>query len=282
MKPISQPAALPQPNQEVYGTDALALFQTFTRDRYRSVFGVEAPAWDPSRPGKAWFDSTVDGSMPGNVAAYKMVDRDASGVWSVLPFSMTAFEAANVNLPGAIVYPPYSIAPTGATRGGSAINPLYLSLEADGRSLMTALAATSLIDEGATTIFPVVYPPEELRRMWSIVLPAGRPVNVGTLMQMRSAKGVGAPGHWDLSSGDPVWVAAPPPPTGFDDTRPPRPVPVRDLLPNEKLQPGVMGFGVEVLRTDLQLEAAKQSGAFTGDDRKMLQEVYRIVSKLGI
>jgi hypothetical protein len=282
MKPISQPAALPQPDVQVYGTDALALFQTFTRDRYRALFGVEAPPWDPSRPGKSWFDSTVDLTVPGSLATYKTVDRDASGVWSVVPFSMTAFEAANVNLPGAFVYPPYSITPTTATRGGSAINPLYLSLEGDARSLMAVFSATSLIDEGATVIFPVVYPPEELRRMWAILLPAGHTVNVGALLQMCNAKGVGAPGHWDLASGSPLWVAEPAPPTGFEDTRPARPVPVRELLANEKLQPGVMGFGVEVLRTDLQLAAAKQSGAFTSDDRRLLEEIYRIVGKLGI
>jgi hypothetical protein len=147
---------------------------------------------------------------------------------------------------------------------------------------MPALGATGLSDEGATVIFPVVYPPEEQRRMWSILLPNGQQVNVGALLQSRNAKGVGAPGHWDLSSSGLVWVADPTPPTGFDDTRPPRPVPVRELLANEQLQPGVMGFGVEVLRTDLHLEAAKRRGAFTEDDRKMLENVYRIVSKLGI
>ena len=282
MKPISEPAAQPQPDLEVYGPDSLALFQTFTRDIYRARFEMEAPPWDPSRPSKYWFDSTVDASAPGRVVAYQMVDRDAGGTWSILPFSMTAFEAASVNLPGAIVYPPYSVAPTGATRGGSPINALYLSLEADARSLLTTLGATGLIDEGATTIFPVVYPPEEQRRMWAILLPSRGPVNVGVLLQARGAKGVGAPGHWDLSSSGSAWAADPLPPAGFDDRRPARPVPVRGLLPNERLQPGAMGFGVEVLRTDLHLEAAKRRGAFTADDRKMLEEVHRIVSKLGI
>ena len=287
MKPISEPAAQPQPDLEVYGPDALALFQTFTRDSYRALFGVEASPWDPSRPTKTWFDSsvfdsTVDTSASGHVASYKMVDRDANGAWSILPLSMPAFEAANVNFPGAVVYHSYSVNPTNATRGGSPINPLYLSLEADARSLMPALAATSLIDEGATAIFPVVYPPEEQRRMWAILLSASRPVNVGALLQMRNAKGLGAPGHWDLSSAGPVWVADPPAPTGFDDSRPARPVPVRDLLPNEQLHPGAMGFGAEVVRIDLRLEAAKRSGAFTPDDRKMLEDVHRIVTRLGI
>src|SRR2546430_919500 len=107
MKPISEPPALPQPDLEVYGIAALALFQTFTRDSYLALFGVEAPPWDPSRPAKTWFDSsvsdssvfdsTMDPSASGHVATYKMVDRDANGTWTILPFTMPAFEAANVN-----------------------------------------------------------------------------------------------------------------------------------------------------------------------------------------
>src|SRR5260370_39334687 len=99
---------------------------------------------------------------------------------------------------------------------------------------------------------------------------------------MGNEKGLVARARWHLPPAGPVWVADPPAPTGFDDSRPARPVPVRDLLPNEQLQPGAMGFGAEVLRIDLRLEAAKRSGAFTPDDRKMLEDVHRIVTRLGI
>jgi hypothetical protein len=51
------------------------------------------------------------------------------------------------------------------------------------------------------------------------------------------------------------------------------------LLPNEQLEPGPMGFGVQVLRTDLQLAAAKASGAFTEEDRAMLTRIFQLLSE---
>jgi hypothetical protein len=278
MLPTSTPAAQPQPNQETFAIDALALFHTYTRDSYNAAFGVDAPAWDPARLSKSWFDSTVDTSQPSNLASYQMIGQDASGTWSILPYTMPASEAASVNIPGAVVYPPYVIASTDATRGGSPINPAYLSLEADAQSLMTALSGTGLFDDGATAVLPNVYQADEARRSWSFLW-NGRTINVGELLVQQNAHGVGAPGHWDVSSGSPVWVADPLPPSGLDDTRPPRPVPVRALLPNEQLEPGPMGFGVQVLRTDLQLATAKASGAFTEDDRAMLTQILQIISK---
>jgi hypothetical protein len=277
--PISTPAAQPQPNQITFPVDALALFHTYTRDSFRSAFGVDAPAWDANRLSKTWFDSTIDVSEPNSVVNYQMIGQDSTGTWVVLPYTMPASEAATVNIPGVVSYPPYVIEPTNATRGGSAINPAYLSLESDARTVMLALSGTGLFDDGATTVLPNIYPPDEPRRSWSFLW-NGRALNVGQLLIQQNVKGVGAPGHWDVSSGSPVWVADPLPPSGLDDTRPPRPMPVRALLPDEQLQAGPMGFGVQVLRRDLQLAAAKASGAFTGDDRAMLAQVLALVGKL--
>jgi hypothetical protein len=74
-KPISQPVVAVQPNQQYYGTQELSLFKTFSRDTYLATFGVQAPAYDPSRLIKSWFDSTVDLSDPGNVVVYKSWGR---------------------------------------------------------------------------------------------------------------------------------------------------------------------------------------------------------------
>jgi hypothetical protein len=276
--PTSSPAAQPQPNQETFAIDALALFHTYTRASYRATFGVEAPAWDPVRLAKSWFDSTVDNTQPAGTAHYLTVGQDATGAWTVLPYSMPTAEAVSVNIPGLIVYPSYVISPTEATRGGSPINAAYLSLESEAQALMAALSGTGLFDDGATAVLPNVYPADEPRRSWSFLW-NGRAINVGQLLVQENAHGVGAPGHWDISSGSPVWIADPAPPSGLDDPRPPRPVPVRALLPNEQLEAGPMGFGVQVLRTDLQLAAAKASGAFTADDRAMLVQILQIVSK---
>lgn len=178
--PTSTPAAQPQPNQETFPIDALALFHTYTRDSYLAAFGVAAPPWDPTRLSKSWFDSTVDTSQPANVASYQMIGQDSTGAWTELPYTMPASEAATVNIPGAVVYPPYVIAPTGATRGGSPINPAYLSLQADAQAVMTALSGSGLFDDGATAILPNVYPADEPRRSWSFLL-NGVARNVGQL-----------------------------------------------------------------------------------------------------
>jgi hypothetical protein len=118
--PVSLPIVPPQPEKEVYGFVELALFQTYTRETYRAAFGVQAPAWNPSRPPKFWFDSSADASAAGNVAAYRIFAVNSTGTWALQQFVLPAAEAVAINLPGSVTYPPYVIAPTGATRGGSA------------------------------------------------------------------------------------------------------------------------------------------------------------------
>jgi len=275
--PVSVPIVPPQPDKEAYGFAELALFQTYTRETYLAAFGVQAPAWDPSRLSKFWFDSTADASAAGNVVAYKIFAVNSTGIWALQQLVLSAAEAAAVNLPGSVTYPPYVITPTDATRGGSAQNAEYLSMESDARTLMAAFGATGLVDEGATVYYPIVYPPGEPRRSWAILL-NGHQQNVGELLAERNARGLGSPGHWDTSQGFAVWVPDPPAPTGLDDTRPPRPLPVRDLLPNEIIQTGLMS--VNVARTDLQQANAIQSGAFLPADRTTLQGIYDIVSRL--
>ena len=277
--PVSQPVVPAQPNLIAYGVQDLALFKTYSRDSFRAAFGVEAPPWDATRLRKTWFDSTVDTSSPANVAVYKIACRDLIDGWTLKQMVIPSQEAATVNLPGAMVYPAYAVAPTGATRGGSPINPNYLSLESEARALMATLGATALVEQGITPVFPVAYPADEPRRMWAIVV-NGRAENAGNLLLNMNSKGVGAPGRWDFSSGELVWVPAPAPPAGLDDARPPRDMPLRDLLPNEKFQMGLMGLSV--IRTDLAQQQAQQEGQFTPDDRATLLQIYRIVDKLGI
>ncbi len=281
MKPISQPAAQVQPDQACYGIDALALFRTYTRDSYRATFGVEAPPWDPGRRTKTWFDSNVDASSPGVSLHYNVVARDAAARWSLTPLTLPASEAATVNLPGIVAYPPYVIRPTNATRGGAPVNPMDLSLESEARALMQELGAKGLVDEGVNAFAPVFYPADEPRRMWALVGNGGLQNNAGGLLRMRSAGGIGAPGHWRNARGEVAWMSEPPAPSGLYDPRPEVEMPVRGLLPNEELRPGVMGFGVLVYRTDREREQALQSGAFTPEDRKTMEEILRTVKRLG-
>ncbi len=275
--PASLPVIPPQPDLLAYGIQELGLFNTYTRESYLATFGAQAPAWDTSRVTKTWFDTSVDTSDPGNVAVYKIVAPDQNGVWAPRQMVLPAQEAATVNLPGALTYPPYVIAPTQTSTGGALIDPIYLSLEADAQVLMTALGGSGLVAEAGNAVFPIVYPPDEPRRMWDFTV-NGVACNAGTLLAAENANGVGAPGSWQITAAGPVWVAAPLASTGLNDTRPATPMPVRDLLPNETLQAGLMG--VSVVRTDLQQQQNAQAGQFTADDRATLQQIYQIVSKL--
>lgn len=274
--PVSRPVIPAQPNQLAYGTQQLALFRIYTRESYLAEFGVQAPAWDPARLRKTWFDTTVDTSDPANVAVYRILAPDQSGNWGPRQMVIPASEAATVNLPGTLTYPAYTVAPTQATSGGSAINPNYLSLEADARALMETLGGSGLVAEMGNAMFPIVYPASEPRRVWDFLV-NGILVNAGALLLAQNANGAGAPGHWDASRGEPAWVADTVAPTGTGDTRPPREMPVRDLLPNEKLQAGLMG--VSVIRTDLQQQQDEAAGQFTADDRATLQQIYQIVNR---
>jgi len=276
--PESKPVNPPQPDLLAYSLDSLGLFVAYTRASYLAAFGAQAPAWDPARLTKTWFDSTVDVSNPANLALYKIIAQDSTGAWGYQQMLIPATEAAAVNLPGSVTYPPYVIAPTDAMSGGAVINALYLSLQSDAETLMNQLGGTGLYDEGARPYFPVVYPADEPRRMWDFLV-NGNAVNVGALIASMNANGIGYPGSWQTQNGGPVWVADPPAPTGVNDARQPRPMPVRDLLPNEKLQVGLMG--VSVVRTDLQQQADQAAGEFTADDRATLQQIYQIVNKLG-
>lgn len=273
MNPIvSLPSARPQPEADIYGVQELALFRSFTRESFRAAFGIDPPAWNPSRRIKTWFDSSIVSVEADDVALYRVVARDAQGKWTLRQLVLPSSEAASVNLPGSISYPPYVPAPTRATRGGAPVNPEYLSLEADVRSLAAAIGGSAIVDEGNSSVFPVIYPADEPRRMWAVML-GDRPWNAGLLTRTKNVKGVGAPGRWDLSSGEPDWIPAPDGPTGEDDTRPPREMPCRELLPNERLEAGPMGLP-QVVRTDRKAEIG-----FTSSDRQMLREIWESVRK---
>src|SRR5215471_15393890 len=97
--PVSRPVPPVEPNQLAYGISQLALFTSYTRASYLAAFGVQAPAWDPSRVRKTWFDSTVDTSDPSNVAVYKIIAPDQTGNWGIRQMVIPATEAASVNLP---------------------------------------------------------------------------------------------------------------------------------------------------------------------------------------
>jgi hypothetical protein len=271
----SEPIAPLQPKQDPYGFRELALFNTYTRESLRATFGIEAQAFDPSRLIKAWFDSTADTSDPANVVVYKVFAPDQNGQWGVRQMVLPAREAATLNLPGTVQYPAYVIAPTTAYRGvNSGIWPITLSLRTDAEALLKelGLSEVELVDEGVGTVFPVMYG-DDARRQWFFVY-KNEVHNVGSLLASRNAAGIGSPGHWSV--GETVeWIPDPPAPTGLQDSRPPREVPVRDMLANERISMTLMG--PVIVRTDRLQEA---SGQFTETDRLTLKEIQQLVQQL--
>lgn len=285
--PVSLPKAKNQPDQECYGVEWLALFETYTRETFRAVFGIDAPAWDPSRARKDWFDSRILDAGGTPPIRYQTAIKGGEGAWRMEEFTLPAAIAASVNLPGRPVYPTYIVEPTAATRGGAPVAPVLLTLESDARALLNifwglGLRGAGLADEGLTPMFPVIYPAGEARRMWAIADDAGRRWNAGLLWNTRNKEGIGSPGEWKLSAEGVEWIPANPPPDGLDDTRPPVAMPMRGLLVNEQLRPGLTALGalgVQVVRIDRESERLKTNGGFTEQDREMLRQVYQQLVK---
>jgi hypothetical protein len=270
--PTSRPTTPAQPGLDSYGFGELALFKSYTRDTYQADFGSQAPAYDANRVIKTWFDTTVDASDPDNVSTYK-VFQEVNGQWLVKQLVLPSGEAAAVNLPGAVEYPKYVVAPTNAT---FVSDPIQLSLRSDGESLLIeiGLSGVELVDEADAMQYYKVDYRDDPRRLWSFFYKGGT-YNVGSLLANRHHYGVGWPGHWEVGSTI-RWVADPPAPTGLDDRRQPRPMPVRDLLANEKIDVDLFS-GPRILRTDRQQAKAESSGQFLETDRALLREILRLV-----
>jgi hypothetical protein len=137
----------------------------------------------------------------------------------------------------------------------------------------------TLYDAAQNPSFPVQYG-DEPRREWAFLY-RGSVYNAGGLLRAKNEAGIGAPGHWQVAEAI-AWSPDPPAPTGMDDQRPPRPMPVRDLLSNEVLGQTLMG--PVVVRTDRRaavLNTGLESGnQFTPSDRAMLHEIREIVTQL--
>jgi hypothetical protein len=270
--PFSRPVSPAQPDLDSYGFSELALFKSYTRESYRSAFGVEAPSFDPARLIKTWFDSMADTSDSDNVSTYK-VFQQTNGQWAVKQLVLPSHEAATLNLPGAIEYSKYEVAPTNATYVS---DPILLSLRAEAEGLIEeiGLSGVELIDEADSMRYYTVDYRDDPRRIWSFSYKGGL-YNVGSLLANRNHFGVGWPGHWEVGSTI-RWLADPPAPTGLDDRRAPRPMPVRDLLPNEEVDATLFG-GPQIIRTDRQQKKAEASGQFTDADRSLLREILRLL-----
>lgn len=250
------------------------LFKTYTRDSYEKEFGVQPPPFNPAKPAKTWFDTTV--TTP--TVTYNTLDLNTLKNISLV---LKKEDAAAVNLPGAYRYTPWIVRPseclsetTNAPLPPSPINVALLSTRQEAEQIAAEVGGTvSLATSpgGSMDAFRVACPANETRNVWEVQWKGSR-IPVGFLLGQKYRRGVGAPGSWDLSGTEtPVWVPVEPVVTSSNYAR----VPVRALLPNEKFSQ--TPFGVYIVRTDLE---GQGTGSFTDADRAKLDEVLRIVREL--
>jgi hypothetical protein len=283
--PTCTPQNPPQPDQPIYGFIALQTVPTFTRPSYLNAFGVQPLDFDATKPPKFWFDSTVDLSSPENIAVYQTVQLDGITA-SIVQLQMPATQAASVNIPGLITYPPYVIQPTTATLGGQPFNADVLSDLQDAINMAASFGlGSSTVFDGDPTFGPflVDYPAAEPRRQWMILF-KGAAVSVGILLSSMNAKGIGSPGAWDLTGSQPVWVPVPPPPDGITSGVPLSattvPIPVRPLLPNEEIV-STLG-GAMIARTDMSSAATNSGSGFGPADRATLLWIQQALQQAGL
>lgn len=289
-----QPTPKPQPATATYGVDQLALFPVYDRASYESAMGSQAPAFDPLRPPKTWYDdSQRKGCLVQATATYKQV----SGL-EVIPFSIDACAASKINLPGFQHFPAYSVAPSNTTlqnvacakttlpcnAGGiTQVNPELLSTLDQANALKAEIADDKLIVAEANPlpgILKYFYPADEARRVYQI-----GSQNVGTLLAQKNAKGVGHPGAWKFGADSQYQWQANPDVDWNGQGRPSVAMPVRDLLPNEQLFTFFAGILpiTQVQRTDMGAVSsvpASQAGGFTDADRDALNQVLKLLKQI--
>jgi hypothetical protein len=254
----SRPEVPAQPAEARYPVTALQLFPRLTRSEYFERFGEQAPAWDRSRRIQRWFDTSVleegGGDPRDRIVSYEVFDG-RTGRFERL--QMTAAEASMPNLPGSLVYPKYRVAPTRAvlrsTLDGSEspLNPAYLCEEAE------ALAVARELGVGPEGVRQSEFGGPwrfswngESRRLWTVEW-KGERLQASMLVAQRNGAGVGAPGRWETGGAEPVWAPEVITETGEQDPRPEAPIPVRRLLPGERVEQTFGGIWV-VVREDLE------------------------------
>jgi len=233
-----------QPDEAYYPVSALYIFPTFTR-----ASCPNAPTYDPTRKTKNWKDDAAAALEPQTPVSYTTISRDNALNVVVGKITMTAAEAATLNLYGVQAYPTYVVAPTSAftTDIGTTINPSQLSLQSDAIALAKSfgLDASAVSEQGPASA--ITYPANEARRMWLIAY-KGYQLNAGLLLSEMNANGIGAPGHWNLDTAEPSWIPNTSPQTPLPINPSVWDQPCRGLLGNEGIANTMFGF--VVFRTD--------------------------------
>jgi len=279
MQPTSVPVLPPLPSSATYGPEQLQIFTRFNRGTYMAKFGQQAPPWDKSKPIKRWFHTGA-----ASTENYLYFNDSAK---QLQVMTMSAEEAASINLPGSYDYPAYVIAPTPATiiSMGSRypVRADVLSAEEDARGLADILqrflgpvpAIQVRESDSFTGVNLAVDWGAETRRAWTVVI-GSQAYSVGLLLRTRNLNGVGAPGVWNVKVGlAPTWAPASPGETGEQDIRPEVPIPCRALQQNESIRPHPLG-PVYIYRNDMPNPfetATGAGGGFSDSDRNTLTTI---------
>lgn len=251
--------------------DQEALFQRYpTATAFAQAHNGVQPPYNAALGIKDWEDTSAN----PNSSAIKTYN--VAGPSGIIQFQIPEASAAVCNLPpDPITYPTYVVASTAATRGSATINPVYLSMEVDARSLMADLGGTGLAIEDLSG-FPMSYPVDEPRRLYYFLL-SGHPLNVGNLLYAKNFPGgIGAPGHWDVSSGSPTWVATPAAPMEAN-TQPRFPMPLKPLTATQSTVQQLMG-GFLIEDNAGQPAPLSAGGSFTDADRQLLTKIAAALS----
>lgn len=278
MTPTSIPTAPPPPtDQQAYGLGNLKMVQGFTRASYEAAFGVQAPNFNPALSPKPWFDSSA---VAGTPSVYQTVALDKSDKPAYVSFTLPGEQAASVNLAGNRHYDKYVPAPTGTTQFGFTgaqipVDPANLVTPTQAASIASVLGGT--VQEFESARAPLSYPPNEDRRWFLIDFGNNVLLQAGYLVAQMYGNGVGAPGHWVNTPGDPHWVSDFVPPAPVNNLLPEVSYPMRQLNADEHfIQTGLGGSVIQVVRGLLPVEKQAQGGGgFTDTDRKKLDALWR-------
>ena len=246
------------PSSSRYGTAELELFNRYTRDTLRKSAGCEAPAFDPTRAPKCWFDSSKANLDPNWPVIYYhwVIGKAGNPVYT--PYTIPAGVAATMNLKGTPLYPAYVVAKTSAVMlmgDGTAVqvpaNTLSTLKQAQALCDELKIPRTAIKEDSANGMYS--FPADEARRIYSI-----NEQNVGLLLATKWSAGVGVKGVWYQVAGQFRWT------TLHDDdgancTADDCPVPERDLKSFEQATVGMLGV-IAIARTDVAQPAASGGG----------------------
>ncbi len=277
-----------QPNQPQYQLSTLDLFPVYTtRAAWLQGTGQQAPPFDATQPLKGWSDPAPSGQP------YLIFDATAPATGFVGQMTLTAAEAGSVNLPGTYNYPAYVSVPTDAMEVGpygpiGSANPDQVCLQAAAQAVANQLAplypgqAVSVVQEN-NGLFHYVYGLDP-RRQWYIQV-GNQSFAAQPLIEAQNAHGVGAPGHWSVTTAGLNWIYDQPV-TAAPANAVTIPVPIRPLMTNEQIvnlpgSPFNPGGSWVVERTDLSpAPVAETSDQQFADLKAMLAEMQATLNAL--